>query len=139
MKIQPYHGGEFVENDCHKLLKNMEVLQRIVKREKADYMLGFVKTFQNFKSVVSFCFGMTLNTAYFQQIKYFKNSYLQLPVSVTPKPHAVFYQVPESIALKGTALGILVSNQQKPCIQSSVLNGLVIKEILITLIMKASY
>ena len=84
----------------------MNVLQRIVEREKADHMLGFVKTFQYFKSVVSSCFGMTLNTAYVQHIKDFKNSYLQLPVSVTPKAHAVFYHVPEFIALKGTALGI---------------------------------
>ena len=82
---------------------------------------------------------MTLNIAYVQHIKDFKNSYLQLPVSVTPKAHAVFYHVPEFIALKGTALAFLVSNQQKPCIQSSVLNGLGTKETLITLIMGASY
>ena len=49
---------------------------------------------------------MILNTAYVQHIKDFNNSYLQLPVSVTPKAHAVFYHVPELIALKGTALGI---------------------------------
>ena len=35
LKLQPYHGGEFVCNDCHKLLKNMDVLQTIVEREKA--------------------------------------------------------------------------------------------------------
>ena len=84
----------------------MDVLQRIVEREKTDHMLGFVKTFQHFKSVVSSCFGMPLNTVYVQHIKDFKNSYFQLPVLVTPKAHAVFYYVPEFIALKGTALGI---------------------------------
>ena len=52
-KLQPYHG----KNDCHKLLKNMDVWQRIVEREKAEHMLGFVKTFQHFKSIVSSCFG----------------------------------------------------------------------------------
>ena len=106
LKLQPYHGGEFVGNDCHKLLKNIDVLQRIVESEKAEHMLGFVKTFQHFKSVVSSCFGRTLNTAYVQHIKDFKNSYLQLSVSVTPKAHAVFYHVPEFIALKGLALAI---------------------------------
>ena len=87
-------------------MKNIDVLQRIVKSEKAEHMLGFVKTFQHFKSVVSSCFGRTLNTAYVQHIKDFKSSYLQLSVSVTPKAHAVFYHVPEFIALKGSALGI---------------------------------
>ena len=100
LKLQPYHGGEFVGNSFHKLLKNMDVSQRIVKREKVDHMNGFVKTLQHFKSVVSSCFGMTLNTAYVQHIKHFKKSYLQLPVSVTPKAHAVFYHVPEFIALR---------------------------------------
>ena len=84
----------------------MDVLQRIVKREKADHMLGSVKTFQHFKSVVSSCFGMTLNTENVQHINDFKNQYLQLPVSITSKAHTVFYPVPEFIALKGTALGI---------------------------------
>ena len=68
LKLQPYHCGEFVGNDCHKLLKNMDVLERNVEREKADHVLGFVKTFQHFKSVVSSCFGMTLNTAHVQHI-----------------------------------------------------------------------
>ena len=45
LKLQPYHCGEFVGNDCHKLLKNMDVLQRIIEKEKADHMLGLVKTF----------------------------------------------------------------------------------------------
>ena len=48
---------------------------------------------------------MTLNTANVQHVKDFKNSYLKLPVLVTPKAHAVFNHVPEFIALKGTALG----------------------------------
>ena len=106
LKLQPYHGEEFVGHDSHNLLKNMDILQRFVEREKTDHMLGFVKTFQHFKSVVSSCFGMTLNTTYVQNINDFKNSYLQLRVSVTPKAHAVFYHVPEFIALNGTALGI---------------------------------
>ena len=69
----------------HKLLKNMDVLQRLVKREKADHMFGFVKTFQHLKSIVSSCFGMALNTAYVQHIEDFKKPYLQLPVSVILK------------------------------------------------------
>ena len=36
MKLHPYHGGEFVRNICYKLLKNMDVLQRIFEREKAN-------------------------------------------------------------------------------------------------------
>ena len=52
------------------------VLKRIIEGEKADHMLGFMKTFQHFKSVVSSCFGMALNNAYVQHIKDYKNSYL---------------------------------------------------------------
>ena len=69
-------------------------------------MLGFIKTFQLFKSVVNCCFGLTLYIACVQYIKDFKSSYLQLPVSVTPKTNALFNHVPEFNALKGTALGI---------------------------------
>ena len=115
---QPYHGGEFVGNECHKLLKYMDVLQRIVEREKADHKLDFVKTFQHFKSVVSSCFGMTLNTVYVQHIKDFKSSYLQLLISINPKAHAEFYHVPEFIALKGTALGIF-SEQSTEALHST--------------------
>ena len=59
LKLQLNHGGEFTGSDCHKLLKSMDILQRIAEREMADHMLGFVKTLQHFKSVVSSCFGMT--------------------------------------------------------------------------------
>ena len=32
IKLQSYHGGHFKGNDCHKLLKNIDILQRIAKK-----------------------------------------------------------------------------------------------------------
>ena len=112
--------------------------KELLKEKKTDHMLGFVKTFQHFKSFVSSCFGMTLNTAYVKRIKDFKNSYLRLPVSVTPKAHAVFYHVPEFIALKGTTLGIFSEQSTEALHSIFSAQWARYKKTLITLIMEAS-
>lgn len=43
-----------------------------------------------------FCFSISI---------FFKNDYMQLEVSVTPKIHAVFYHIQESCDLTGSGLG----------------------------------
>ena len=49
LKLQPYHGGEFVGNDCHKPLKNMNVLQRVVEREKPyAWFCNIIPTFEEY-------------------------------------------------------------------------------------------
>ena len=70
-------------------------------------IFGFINTFRKFKSVVSACFGMTLNDNFVKKIEHFKKSYLDLPqCSVTPKVHTAFYHVKQFIDHKKTQLGI---------------------------------
>jgi hypothetical protein len=106
IQMQPFHGGQFAGNDCHKLLQNVDLLQKLVEQSCAFQAQGFVHTFRMFKNVVSACFGQTLDNEFQEKIQLFKDSYLFLPVSVTPKAHAVFYHIPEFINRHGSALGI---------------------------------
>lgn len=45
---QPYHGGDFVGNDCKKLLNNIDLLSDLVSKHQAAPALGFVKAFRLF-------------------------------------------------------------------------------------------
>ena len=66
---------------------------------------GFIETLRHFKEVVSSCFGATLKESFKTEIQKFKTSFLFLPMSVTPKVHAVFYH--EEFVLKHqSSLGI---------------------------------
>ena len=32
IQLQPYHGGPFAGNECHKLLQNVDILQRLAEK-----------------------------------------------------------------------------------------------------------
>ena len=90
IQLQPYHGGQFAGNECHKHLQNVDILQRLAEKACAYEAQGFIKTFRNFRDVVSSCFGKSLEGDFNKKIKKFKDSFLSLLVIVTQKAHAVF-------------------------------------------------
>ena len=100
-KKKDYHGGAFEGNGCRKLLKNIDNLKQICPEEHAL----FVDAFSTFNDVVSACYGSQLHPEYKAKIVEFKNAYLKLKVSVTPKVHAVFYHIEEFCSLKKMGLG----------------------------------
>lgn len=106
IQLQPYHGGHFAGNECHKLLQNLDILQRMAEKACAYQAFGFIETLRHFKEVVTSCFGTTLQENYKETIQKFKTSFLFLPISVTPKVHAVFYHVSEFVEKHQTSLGI---------------------------------
>lgn len=84
-------GPSFTGNSAKKLLDNIDLL-----RSMADFeILKYIEVLHNFKNVVHDCFGDTLRPTYKLSIQKFRESYLSLKKSVTPKIHAVFYHVQE--------------------------------------------
>ena len=80
--------------------------QRLAEKACAYKAQGFIETFCNFRDVVSSCFGKSLEGDFKEKIEKFKDSFLSLPVTVTPKAHAVFYHISEFIDRHGSALGL---------------------------------
>lgn len=77
----------FKGNACKTLLDKVDLLRQFENLAIPKY----VKVFDDFKKVVSACFGNNLDQNYKACIQAFKKSYMDLGVSVTPKVHAVFF------------------------------------------------
>lgn len=94
-------GAGFNGNACKKLLDRLDVL-------RASCPIGclkFVKALDDFQSVVKSCFGQHLDPNFEISLLNFKDSFLDLNVSVTPKIHAVFYHVGDFCRKHQKALG----------------------------------
>ena len=124
IQLQPHHRGQFAGNECHKLLQNVDILQRLAEKACAYEAQGFIKTFRNFRDNVSSCFGKSLEGDFKEKIEEFKDSFLFLPVTVIDM---------------GLHLGCSVNKQQKQCIQSLRLTGKDSNEALHILSMEPSF
>lgn len=90
VKRRMTHGSPaFDGNSCSLLLKKVDLL----RRDSALGCLKYVDAFQAFKSVVDACFSRRLEENFEENIVKFKDSYMSLNISVTPKVHAVFFHV----------------------------------------------
>lgn len=97
-----YSGSSFNGNSCKRLLNKIDVL-------RANCSIGcvkFVKCLDDFGSVVSACFGKRLHSDFVEKIEAFKQSYLDLNISVTPKVHGVFYHVIDFCTKHEKGLGL---------------------------------
>lgn len=93
----------FNGNSCKKLLDKVDDLRAICPIG----CLKFVQVLQAFHSVVKACFSTELEPNYERSIKDFKESYLALGVSITPKVHSVFHHVVDYCSKKRTGLGFV--------------------------------
>ena len=82
------YGGTFNGNSCRILLKNIGELRRLCPIIEG---LAYAAAFEAFNSVVESCFGYHLNHDFVKSINHFKDMYLNLEISVTPKLHAIFF------------------------------------------------
>ena len=98
-----------------KLLRGLKKLQELAACKKLQELAAckkfsqahsFIQTLSLFKDVAAACFGSILDPDYQSKILKVKQSYLSLPVSVTPKVYAVFFHVPQFIDKKKTGLGL---------------------------------
>ena len=101
VKKEDYHGGSFEGNESRKLLKNVQKLREIIPTEYEE----FANTFEVFNRVVTACYGTNLASDYKEHIADFRNSYLKLKISVTPKVHAVFWHIIDFCEVFGMGLG----------------------------------
>ena len=108
IQLQPHHGGQLAGNECHKLLQNFDILQRLAKRLVLMKLRVSLKHFCNFRDNVSSCFGKSLEGDFKEKIEEFKDSFLSLPVTVIDM---------------GLHLDCSVNKQLKQCIQSLRLTG----------------
>ena len=99
IKREEYQGGSFNGNDCRKLLKNVHIL------EQSCPFRGYVEAFNAFNGVVESCYSTILLDNYKQKIEEFRQKYITLKISVTPKIHAVFFHVAEFCEIVQTGLG----------------------------------
>lgn len=104
------HGSPaFIENFCKILLDKLDIL-----RGKCSLScLKFVQVFEDFKAVVTSCFGNQLCPDYKQKIASFKESYIALNISVTPKVHAVFFHIQDFCDRTQMGLGVFSEQAMK--------------------------
>ena len=71
IKREEYHGGSFNGNDCHKLLKNTNILEQIAPSPSVK-VKACVDAFKAFNGVVTSCYNNVLSSDYQQNINQFK-------------------------------------------------------------------
>ena len=49
---QPFHGGQLAGNECRKLLKNVDTLERLIQKHSFVPAILFIETFRKFNNVV---------------------------------------------------------------------------------------
>ena len=97
---KPYHGGEFVGNDCAKLLSDYSIgeLQRLGEEAENLEIPHFVEAFKSLKKVSKSCFGNILGKDFKEVCAEFRNKILALMdlgvTNCTPKFHIIFFHVP---------------------------------------------
>ena len=86
-------------------MKNVDILQEKAEAAAAFAAFPFIDTFRKFEKVLVACFGMQLDKNYQEHIENFRSSYHDLPATITPKVHAVFFHVSQFISQNHKGLG----------------------------------
>ena len=95
-KCHVFAGGQYQQfngNGCYTLLqdKSLEILES--ELPKGDCFLSFAHALRALSNVVSSSFGFTASPMVKDDIKMFKDLYLKMDISVTPKMHIIFEHV----------------------------------------------
>ena len=98
---QNYNGGQMDGPNLNLLLTKLDELETVVDPR----FHKFIECLRLFHEVKKACFGMNLAEDWEEKIELFKTSYKSLDISVTPKVHCLFYEVPIFIRKTGKALG----------------------------------
>ena len=105
VKQKDYHHGAFVGNDCRKLLKNTDLLQSIAEEKNIHTVAKYVHIFRCLNKVIVSGFGMTLDSQFESNISEFKDVYVNLGISITPKVHILVNHVPYFLNKHNRPLG----------------------------------
>ena len=98
---EDYHGGQLNGPNCSKLLRNLDSLELVLP----PHLKKFIKALKLLDLVKKGCFSMNLEPDYKERVMNFKEAYLELEISVTPKVHMIFDHVIPFCELKEKGLG----------------------------------
>ena len=93
------HGGEFVGNDCKRLLSNVDFLQSLAVNYANLLAMPFVDAFKSLNKVRLACFGKELDPDYKVFLDEFKANTLaivehqDIVLTITPKIHFIFFHI----------------------------------------------
>lgn len=93
------HYQKFNGNNARKLLKKVDVLQRLMPSNI------FIPVFNAFNIVVSSCFGQVLNAEYKAFILHFIQEIQTANIHFTPKLHIVAHHIIDFCEMTGRSLG----------------------------------
>ena len=102
LEKEAIHGGAFNGNSCMTILKNVDLLKSFCPLHCSP----FVELFSTFKSVVTCCFGTSVDPKCRRYIKDFRRAFKDTGLPVTPKLHMMFYYVTELSDRNSVALGV---------------------------------
>ena len=109
---------EFNGNGCNTLLedKSLDILESMIPFPSVVIM-GYAQTFRLLSKVVKGCFSWTVAPTIKNDIERFKESYLKLNITVTPKMHIIFVHVLQYLEHKaavsdGNWTGLTVETEQ---------------------------
>ena len=98
---EAYHGGSFTGNSCRKLLKSVDVLQKLCPESCRNFVLAF----RALNDVVDASFSKELHPDYLEKIDTFKKTFELLGINITPKIHAIFFHIKDFCDRHGKGLG----------------------------------
>lgn len=85
---ESYHGGQFFRNSCHKLIKNVDLLQQMAESGAVFRIFGIIGPFREFEAVVAPLFENHHTNDFGEKIDQFENSFMALEIgTITPKLH----------------------------------------------------
>ena len=96
-----YRGGQLDSPNLNRLLHRLDSLEKFVDPKFHNY----IYCMREFHAVQDACFGMILAPDWEEKIEVFKIAYKALGISITPKVHTLFYEIPIFIKKTGKALG----------------------------------
>ena len=101
-----YQGAHSLEgNQSLQFLKKVDRLERELQNQGGEILLTglpYIHVMRSLAKVVHSCFGVTLYDSYRSDILAFKESYLSLGITVTPKAHILFQHATEFLELVQT-------------------------------------
>ena len=103
IKQKDYHNGAFVGNDCMTMFRNLDKLQQMAPLNIQKY----VHILRCLYQVVESCFSsMSLDPEFESYIQKFKEVYMDLGISITPKVHILTEHVPDFCKRHNKSLGL---------------------------------
>ena len=101
---------------CNTLLKDKSLTTLESMLPKDEHLMGFARALRALSKVVTNCFGYAASPSVKEDIEAFRELYLKLNITVTPKFHIIFEHVYQYLehkaALNGKWAGLAVETEQ---------------------------